>query len=235
VSYRSRSTKRGRISKRYEEYAYVLDYLPRGNPVDRHPRHRGKPLVQLVGEDYFVLLEATPRHGQLMGTGERVYIGPITEMRLKIFRVETEIEYNDLTMNAKQALPLVVEDIIRKRETIFIEFFNIAGPINIRFHVLELLPNIGRKTILKILERREKKPFTSFEELKNIIHADPAKILAERIIEELKGGQRYYLFVPPPSSELTQPVRPIFYDYLTAIYEKLGKSFAEKEEDKDKT
>ncbi len=217
-----RGRPRRRRSRYHEEYAYVLDYLPMGNPSDRHPWHRNKPVVQLIGEDYFMLMEASPRPMAQLEIGERVYVGPISEMRVKIAKVDSDIEYEDLTPMARSMLPSIVEQIVRSKEPVFVEFFNIAEPINIRLHTLSLLPGVGKKTLQKILEERSRKPFESFEDIKQRTHIDPVKALVERILEELKGGQKYYLFVLPPRREREQPVKPIFFNYLGRIYEKLG-------------
>ncbi|BEP18125.1 DUF655 domain-containing protein [Pyrofollis japonicus] len=215
--------------KPHEEYAYVLDYLPMGNPSDKHPKHRTQPVVQLIGEDYFLLLEALPRRGASLEVGERVYVGPIAEKRLKIFRVEAEIEYDDLTSFAKSMLPTIVEEIVRKKEKVFVEFFNIAGPINIRFHSLELLPGVGKKTVEKIIKAREREPFKSYEDIKERVHIDPVKVITERIIEELKGGQKYYLFIRPPRREREDVVPPMFLNYLEVLYERVGKQREDEE------
>jgi putative nucleotide binding protein len=60
--------------KRYEEYAYVLDYLPYGRPSAR-PNYRAGALVQVVGEEFFTLLEAIVREGLVIKPYERVYVG----------------------------------------------------------------------------------------------------------------------------------------------------------------
>jgi putative nucleotide binding protein len=214
-----------------EEYGYVLDYLPMGNPTDRHPWHRSRPVVQLIGEDYFTLMEATPRPGVQLEIGERVYVGPVSEERLKIEKVDNDIEYEDLTSVARDVLPQVVEEIVKRKEPLFVEFFNIAEPLSLRFHSLELLPGVGKRTLKRILEYREKKPFESFEEIREQAHIDPVKALVERIIEELKGGQKYYLFVRPPRREREQPVPPLFLDYLSKaarrLRERAGRSEAQ--------
>ncbi len=229
-SQRHFAQRRHRPRKPHEEYAYVLDYLPMGNPADKHPKHRTKPVVQLIGEDYFLLLEASPRHGASLEIGERVYVGPIAEKRLKIFRVEAEIEYDDLTSFAKSMLPSIVEEIVRRKERVFVEFFNIAGPITLRFHSLELLPGVGKKTVAKIIEAREREPFRSFEDIQERVHIDPVKVIAERIVEEIKGGQKYYLFVRPPRRERENVVPPLFLNYLGQVYERLGKQRGEEKE-----
>ncbi|MET1128662.1 MAG: DUF655 domain-containing protein [Thermoproteota archaeon] len=215
--------------KHYEEYAYVLDFMPAGNPSDRHPRHRSGPVAQLVGEDYFTLMEGVPRPGVVLEVGERVYVGPVVELRDKIVRVEANIGFDELTSLARSTLEQVVESIVKRRERVFVEFFNIAAPINIRYHTLELLPGVGRKTVMRILELRERKRFESFEEIKKSVHIDPVKVIVARIVEELKGGQKYYLFVKPPRGEMEQPIKPVFFDYLTLIYQRLGRSSLEHE------
>ncbi|MEM2012590.1 MAG: DUF655 domain-containing protein, partial [Metallosphaera sp.] len=48
-----------------ERYVYVLDYLREGNPLDKHKWHKNKPLVQVIGEDYFILMEAFPLTEQI--------------------------------------------------------------------------------------------------------------------------------------------------------------------------
>ena len=207
--------------KRYEYYAYVLDYLPTGNPSDKHPQHRARPLLQLIGEDYFTLLEASPIHGQTFDIGERVYVGPDITLRVKVFKVDAEIEYDDLTSVARQYLPQVVEEIVKSKENVFVEFFNIAEPITIRFHSLELLPGIGKRILSRILEQRQERPFTSYEDIKSRVKIDPIKVLVERIVKELQGGEKYYLFVKPPRRELEQPIKPLYLDYLSKIYERL--------------
>ncbi len=213
--------RRRRKGERFEEYAYVLDYLPMGNPSDRHPIHRNRPVVQLLGEDYFMLLEATPRRNVVLEVGERVYVGPIEENRIKIAKIDFEIEYDDLTSLARETLPTIVEEIVKRKERVFVEFFNIADAITLRFHSLELLPGIGKKTVMRILELRSQKPFTSFQDIRERAKIDPVPILVERIIAELQGKEKYYLFVKPPRRLLQEPVKPVFLDYLGRIYSSL--------------
>ena len=92
-------------------------------------------------------------------------------------------------------------DIVKNNEERFVKFFNEAPPITTRFHSLELLPGLGKKTMLEILEERKKEPFKSFEDIKNrvkTIHS-PEKLIAKRILEELENpNEKYRLFTRPP-------------------------------------
>ena len=182
--------------KKFEEYAYVLDYLPQGRPDYRRPTYSREPIVLAIGEDFFTLLELVPKRNVDIALHERVYIGK--GFRDKIDHVKRRITYNDLTAAAKAELPYVLEKIIKERESFFVDFFNKAQPITMRMHQLELLPGIGKKIMWEILEERRKKPFESFKDLTSRVKIpDPVKAIVKRILIELEGEDRYYLFVRP--------------------------------------
>jgi putative nucleotide binding protein len=177
-----------------DDYVRVLDYLPKGK--SEVPPHKRKPLVQGIGDKYFSLLELAPREGMDFELSERVYIGE--DSRQKIDHIERRIKYEWLTPTAKSELPHVLKEIIESDETEFLNFYNTAGIISTRQHKLETLPKIGRRHREEILAERDAQPFTSFADmrsrLKNI--PDPVKVLIDKIVEELKGESKYYLFMP---------------------------------------
>ena len=190
----SRHPPRERRPKQMEEYAYVLDYLPYGKPDDPNRR----PVVQMIGESFFTLLEAYPKREAHFSMGERVFVGKGD--RDKIHSIKGRIYFDQLTSASKSVLHEVLKKIIVSREKDFVDFFNRCGPINIRLHQLELIPGIGKKMMQTILDEREKEPFKSFEDLEKRTHTSKIiEYLANRIEEELKGS-RYYLFVRPSRS-----------------------------------
>jgi len=185
-------------SKRFEDHAYVLDYLPQGKMGRRWESFRAEPLVQLIGESFFTLLEATPRAGFTVSPCERVYVGK-EAFREKISHIIGRIEFNDLTVAARNELPIVVEEIVMKDEQKFIEFFNTAQALTPRMHSLELIPGIGKKYAWAILDVREKELFTSFQDVREKTEIpDPAKLIVKRILEELSKQSKYRLFVRSP-------------------------------------
>lgn len=187
-----------RVQKRFEDFAYILDYLPQGKLGTSRTAYRAEPLAQMIGEDYFTLLEATPKINVELSPGERVYIGKELS-REKISHIIGRVEYNDLTTEAKGELPIILEEIVRGNEKRFIEFFNNAQPITPRMHSLELIPGIGKKYTWAILRATEKKPFVSFQEMKERTEIpDPAKLIAKRIMEELAEEPKYRVFTRPP-------------------------------------
>ena len=185
-----------RSEKRYEEYAYVLDYLPHGRPGTR-PGYRAGALIQVVGEEYFTFLEAIARDGIALKTSDRVYVGK--DSRRKITYIIGRINYDDLTSNAKMELSGTVEKIVLNREKWFINFFNTAQAITPRMHALELIPGIGKKYMWQIIDERERKPFQNLEDLQiRASMPNPSKLITRRILEELAGESKYRLFTRAP-------------------------------------
>lgn len=175
-----------------EEYAIVLDFLPTG----RSSSVRSEPIVQLLGEQKFTLLEAVSKSNDVK-SAERVYIGK--GERDKISLIKGRLAYNDLTEGAKNELPNAVKRIIQGNEQRFVDVFNTASPLNIRMHSLELLPGVGKKHLSAILDAREDKKFESFKDISERVPLlqDPVKLLTDRIIVELKGESRFHLLTKP--------------------------------------
>lgn len=183
-------------SKKFEDFGYVLDYLSRGKI--RRTAFRAEPVVQLLGETYFTLLEATPRSGVAFQPHDRVYIGK-GAFRDKISHIIGRVDYDELTITARSELPIIVEDIIMKEENRFVEFFNTARAVTPRMHSLELIPGIGKKYTRTILEARERGMFNSFQDIRKRTEIpDPVKLILKRILEELSEASKYRLFVRPP-------------------------------------
>jgi len=180
-----------------EDYGIVLDYLPSGKPTDI----RREPVAYLVGEKFFTLLEVTVKRDAELSVQSRVYIGKELEMRKEIERIKGRIEYSQLTSGAKNELKAIVKILVKTRENEFVNFVNKCGPVTIRQHQLELLPGIGKKHLDDIIREREAKPFENFDDLsKRVPHlTNPMEIFTERIIKELSGSERYYLFTKPPA------------------------------------
>jgi putative nucleotide binding protein len=184
------------MEKRYEEYAYVLDFLQHGRPGVRpsgRAGYRAGALVQMMGEEFFTLLEALVREGVLLKSHDRVFVGK--NDRAEITYIIGRIGYEELTASAKMELPAVISRVVLNREKWFIDFFNTARAITPRMHALELLPGIGKKYMWQVINAREKKPFESFDDLqKRTELPNPVKLITKRVLEELGGDSKYRLF-----------------------------------------
>jgi putative nucleotide binding protein len=180
-----------------EEYAFVIDYIPYGD------RSSGSSVVQLVGEKFFVLLDAVVKENVPIAVGDKVYVGKDLDKRDKIKKIRERIFHDRLTVSATQNMVDVLKRMVLADSAKYVDFINHCGPISIRVHQLELIPGIGKKNIKLILEEREKKPFESFDDIRVRVHSwlDPVGSIAERIRNEIIGSERYNLFVTQPPKE----------------------------------
>ena len=178
-----------------EENAIILDFLPHGYPFDTRAMHRKNPVAIALGKSHFTLLEIVPKRDVTLQPGEEIYIGE--GKRDKVHHIVGRIPINKLTETAKGELEFVVKDLVEKNKQQFVDFFNKAGAISTRRHQIELLPGIGKKHMWEILEQRKEKPFDSFEDLKSRVKLlpDPEKAVIKRILMEIKGEDKYRIFI----------------------------------------
>jgi len=177
-----------------EEYAWIIEYLPMGHAS----QIKKESVVQIVGERYFTLLEASVKPESSIVLGQKVYVGK--GERKEVDHIKGRITYDKLTNSAREFLPTVIKKIVAEREEDFIRFINNARPISIRVHTLDLLPGIGKKNMEALMRERDEKPFESFADLKKRIPSltDPVSLFVNRIVSELEGKEKQYLFVKPP-------------------------------------
>jgi putative nucleotide binding protein len=180
-----------------ENYAIILDYLPNGRQTERG-FHR-EPLALAIGEDELKLFELVPRPGASLATGTRVSLGPVGSTPSPIDHVRRRLGYDELTVSARTELPGALEGIVKRHSPRYLRFFNEAPAVSRRFHLLELLPGIGKKTMQQIVDERKSAPFASFEELEARVHVkNPERLIVGRIEQELSGVEdKYRLFVAP--------------------------------------
>ncbi|MFX1295467.1 MAG: DUF655 domain-containing protein [Promethearchaeota archaeon] len=191
-----------RSKKKYEEFAYVLCYLPKGHPDDKKPLYAREPIIQVIGETFFTLLELIPKRKVVINVEirERIFIGKGS--RSLIDHVKGRISYNELTASAKFELTEIIHEIIKTNPKRFIKFFNEARPLTTRMHQLELLPGVGKKIMWDILNARKKQPFKDFKDISDRVRIpDPINIIEKRIIAELQNSDKYRIFTrKPPQS-----------------------------------
>jgi putative nucleotide binding protein len=178
--------------RKYEEYAYILDFTQRGKSTT--VRGREGVILQVIGEERLTLLELLGYGNASFEVGERLYIG--REGREKIISVLGRLEYSSISQTAKNELLPTVEKIVLQNGQRFIDYVNIAQPVTPRIHALELIPGIGKTYMMAIIKAREAKKFESFQDIQERIGLkDPAKLIARRIVEEITGEARMNLFV----------------------------------------
>jgi putative nucleotide binding protein len=134
-----------------------------------------------------------------MTPGARIALLPVGTSPPDIDHVRRRVGYEDLTSAARTELAPALEKIVRANAPRYLRFFNEAPAVSRRFHLLELLPGIGKKTMQAILDERGRAPFASFEEIDSRLHLhNPERLIVGRIEQELSGvDDKYRLFVAP--------------------------------------
>jgi len=178
-----------------EEWVIVIDFLKHGHSGGSNSFHRREAVIQAIGKNHFILFEIIPREDVMVKQYDELYIGEGERKEVKY--IKSTITHDELTQSAKTELPHMLKKLVAAQESQFVEFFNFAGPISLRSHSLELLPGVGKKHALQILDERRKAPFESFEDFKKRVTSvsQPEKVIIDRIILELKGDDRHRIFV----------------------------------------
>lgn len=136
-----------------EEKAIILDFLEYGYHYDDSPVKSA--VAQGLGLNHLTLLELIPKKGVHLQPHQEVYIGE--GKREQIHHIKGKIPADKLTSTAHNELKHVIDDIVSKDETRFVNFFNKSQPLSTRMHQLELLPGLGKKHMCEILEQRIEK------------------------------------------------------------------------------
>ena len=178
--------------RKYEEYAYVLDFKSRSKSTT--VRGRTGIIVIAIGEERLTLLEILGIENSTFDIGERIYIGK--EGRTKVQSVLGKMDPKKISESIKNEIPIIIETIVTKNEKKFVGYINNAQPLTPRTHSLELIPGIGKTYMNIIIKEREKNPFESFYDIeKRTGLKEPIKHLSQRIIEEVLGETRMNIFV----------------------------------------
>ena len=146
--------------RKYEEYAYVLDFVVRGKSAT--VRGRDGIIVTVLGEERLTILELLALPNSTFEIGERVYIGK--EGRTKILSVLGRLEYSGISSAAQSELPGVVEktymkSMIEEREKKkFTDFKDLQDRVGLKEPVKQIakriLEEITGETRMNLFVRR---------------------------------------------------------------------------------
>jgi len=134
---------------------------------------------------------------------QRLYIGTDGAQRDEVIGILGMARRDRMSNMAKMDLPLVVQMFVEEHAQYFIdEFYNKAGPISLKVHGFELLPDVGKKKALQMVDARNSVGvFASLEELNTTCNIDAAELLSRRFVQELEDPA-----MTPRLTELLLPV-----------------------------
>ena len=174
-----------------EEYAYILDIPPQS-------RGRKENICYAVGDKDFKLFELVYKPEATLQFEDRVYIGKEATQRTVIDHVKRRIGYDELSSTAQSELEYAVSLAVKADEARFVNFYNSAGPISIKKHLLEELPGLGKKSMMAIIQERDKEKFKDLADIAARVPSvkNPEKLVVARILLEIMDSERKrYLFV----------------------------------------
>ena len=178
--------------RKYEEYAYVLDFNSKGRALT--VRGRDGIIVTAIGEDRLTLLEILGSEDSVFDVGEKIYIGK--EGRTKVQSVLGKLDYEQISSSAQSELSTVVQSIVENNEDRFVDYVNNAQPLTPRKHSLELIPGIGKTYLKLILEQISRNKFSDYQDMEERAGLkDPVHHITKRIMEEITGETQFHLFV----------------------------------------
>ena len=179
-------------SRKYEEYAYVLDFTSQGKSKTVHGRDG--IIIVALGEERLTLLEILGVNDSTFDVGEKIYIGK--EGRTKVQSVLGKLDYEQITSTAQSELESVVNTIVTKNEQRFVDYINNAQPLTPRKHSLELIPGVGKTYLKLIIEQINKQKFLNYKDMEERAGLkEPVNHLSKRILEEIAGETQFRLFV----------------------------------------
>jgi putative nucleotide binding protein len=178
--------------RKYEEYAYVLDYTSKAR--SKTVRGREGIIITAVGEERLTLLEILGSENSIFEIGEKIYIGK--EGRTKVQSVLGKLDYENISSTAQNEVTSVVESIVKNNEQRFVDYVNNAQPLTPRKHSLELIPGIGKTYLKLILEQISRNKFSDYQDMEERAGLkDPVHHITKRIMEEITGETQFHLFV----------------------------------------
>ena len=141
--------------------------------------------------------------GDLLIPSQRLYICLDSAQRKEVVSILGMARRDRMSNMAKMDLPLVVQMFVEEHASYFVdEFYNKAGPISLKVHGFELLPDVGKKKAGQMVAARNSVGvFASLEELNTSCNIDAAELLARRFVQELEDPA-----MAPRLTELLLPV-----------------------------
>ena len=161
-------------------------------------------VIVAISEEKMLLCRLEPKPGvDPLLTTSRVYIGTDASKRVNIGRVLGMTNLGRVANHVKADLPLVIQIFIEENEKHFIDtFFNRAGNMSLKQHSFELLPGVGNKKALQMVDARGSSGFETLAALNEACNIDAADLLAKRFHTELEDRN-----IQPRLIDLLLPVK----------------------------
>lgn len=161
-------------------------------------------IATIMAEKTLVFVRAKIKDSvNMMMANQRINIGTDKAARPEVVHFIGMAHLNRMSNMARNDLPLVVQLFIEDHAQHFVDaFYNRAGPMSLKQHSFELLPDVGSKKAKTMVKAREQLGvFASIDELNAQCRIDGVELLSRRFVEELEDKD-----LQPRLTELLLPV-----------------------------
>ena len=151
-----------------------------------HPEIGGAIVV--VTEPGLHVIRLRPKQNVgLQTTGTRLYMGMDSSKSEVVQEILGFARIRDLSNRASAELPVVIQQIINDSPDVFIQdFFNRAGNLSLKMHAFELLPGVGNKKAMEMVQKRGRAGWENFETLDSDCAINASELLAKRFVSEIE-------------------------------------------------
>ena len=151
-----------------------------------HPEAGGALVV--VTEPGLHIIRLRPKQNAgLQSSGVRIYMGEDDSKSEVVQEILGFARIRDLSNRASAELPLVIQQIITDSPEVFIQdFFNRAGNLSLKMHAFELLPGVGNKKAMEMVQKRGRAGWENFATLDEDCAINASELLAKRFVSEIE-------------------------------------------------
>ncbi len=174
-----------------ESWARVLEHDVKGG------------VATVMAEKTLVFCRVKVKGSDVMPVNQRIYIGKDASKRTDVAAIIGMAHLDKMSNMARQDLPNLVQLFIEEHAQYFVdEFYNKAGPMSLKQHSYELLPDVGPVKARNMVKARDQVGvFASMDELNALAKVKGAELLAQRFVEEIEDKT-----LVPRLTELLLPV-----------------------------
>ena len=141
-----------------------------------------------MAEKSLALCRIKTKGSEALVLNQRLYIGKDQSKRTEVASILGMAHFDKMSNMARQDLPSLVQMFVEEHAQYFVdEFYNKAGPMSLKQHSYELLPDVGPVKARNMVKARDQVGvFASMDELNALAKIKGAELLAQRFIEEME-------------------------------------------------
>ena len=163
-------------------------------------------IITAITEGKFFMCRLSAKKGiEPLNPTDRIYIGLDQSKKIHVDSYVGGAKLDLMSNSARQDIPLIVQLFVEENSDHFItKFFNAAGFLSLKQHAFELLPGVGNKKALQMVNERDllDMGFNNLESLNQSCNIDAAELLSKRFIMEIEDRS-----IEPRLIDLLLPVK----------------------------